>query len=127
MLFLAHDASDPFAAEVGKSFRRMFQKSWFFGCLCGRHRGRQVDQPLGIRCKAAHHFKSGQRVLLPHGDIVVEASCHNSLADHIVDIEQIVVDLLRGKRPEPICGSSAALFVGLEPDDVVGAVEGYEH
>jgi len=23
--------------------------------------------------------------------------------------------------------SSVALFVGLEPDDVVGAVEGYEH
>ena len=76
----------------------MFQKSGLFGCLCGRHRGRQVDQPLWIRCKPAHDFKSGQRVLFPDRDIVMEASSHNPLTDHIVDIEQIVVDLLGGKR-----------------------------
>ena len=81
----------------------MFQKSGLFGCFCGRHRGRQVDQPLRIRGKPAHDFKSRERVFLPDRHIVMQPSCDNTLSDHIIDIEQIVVNLLRGERRRGFC------------------------
>ena len=65
--------------------------------LARRHRRRQVDQPLRIRREPAHHLEGSGGVLLSDCDVPVQPGRDEPLASHVVDVEEIIVGLLRAQ------------------------------
>ena len=61
----------------------------------GRHRRRQVDQPLRVGGEPAHHLQRRGGVLLADRDVAVQPRRDDPLAEHVLDVEQVVVRLLR--------------------------------
>ena len=98
MLFFTNHARHALPTKICKRFCRVLQQPRPFCRFSWRHRGRQIDQPLGICRKPAHHFQRGQRVFLPHGHVVMQPRRDNSLSDHVINVEQIVLHLLRSER-----------------------------
>lgn len=87
MLFFAHNLGHALVQEVGEHLCRMFQQIWFQGSFTGRHRGRQIDQPLWIDRKSAHHFHRGNGILFANRHRVVQPSRDDSLTEHIVNVQ----------------------------------------
>src|SRR5215467_11545338 len=69
VLFFADDARYPFVTIVGKGLVRMFQEARFSGRLRRRHGRWQINQPLRISSKAAHHLQSSNGIFLADGNI----------------------------------------------------------
>jgi len=82
--------------KIGKRVSGMFQQTGSLAGFTRRHRRRQVYKPLGIRCKPAHDFQSSGGVFLANSHIAVQTRGDNALADHFVEIQQIIMLLLRG-------------------------------
>src|SRR5580658_5011453 len=53
MFLFADNGWDAFLSVEGKCLVGMFEKVLMLARLCGRHRRRKVDEPLGIASKAA--------------------------------------------------------------------------
>src|SRR5207237_8751350 len=70
---------DVFFSQITKRLSRMFQQVVPLAGLAGRHCGRQIDQPLGVYCKAAHHFEGGDGVLFADGQIAMQSGLDDSL------------------------------------------------
>ena len=54
-----------------------------------------MDQPFGIDGVAAHHFQGRGGAFFADGDARDEEGIHGASADHIADVEHVVVRLLR--------------------------------
>src|SRR5215467_7088166 len=98
VLFFAHHARNSLSAVVAEGFCGIFQESWLSGRLGGRHGWRQIDQPFRIRRKTTHDFQSGKRVFFTNCYIVMKPCRDDSLSNHIIDIEQVVMNLLRSEQ-----------------------------
>ena len=86
------------AAEVRKHFGRMLEEAGGFAGLARGHRRRQIDQPAGVDGEPAHHLERGRRVFFTDRDVAAQAGRNESLAEHVIGIEQIVAGLLGGQR-----------------------------
>ncbi len=94
VLFLTDDLWDALVAEIGERFGRVLQQPGGLAGLAGRHRGRKVDQPPGVSGEPAHHLERRSGVLLPDGDVAPEPVRDETLAQHVLGVEHLVVDLL---------------------------------
>ncbi len=104
VLFLADDLRDALVAEVGERLGRVLQQPGGLACLAGRHGGRQVDQPPGVGGEPAHHFQGRRGVLLPDGDAAPEPGRDDPLAQYVLGVEHLVVDLLSRQGGCPLVG-----------------------
>src|SRR6266705_994337 len=80
VLLLADNARHTGVAKVSEGFCRMLQQSKRMARLARGHRGRQINQPLGIRSETAHHFQRRDSVLRANGDVAMEACADDALA-----------------------------------------------
>ncbi len=71
VLFFDDNGGNTLVAKIGKGFGGVFEQARLVAGLCGRHCGRQIDEPLWIYGKAAHHLERGHGVLLGNGDVGV--------------------------------------------------------
>ena len=76
----------------------MFEQSVTFTGLTWGHRGRQIDEPLWIYCKSAHHLQGCDRILFSNRDVAVQPRVNDPLADDILDVEQVIQLLLCSQR-----------------------------
>ena len=98
VFLFADDPGDTVGAVVGKRLGRIFEEPLLLARFAGRHRGGQVDEPLRVGRKAAHRFQGGHRVLFSDRDLGAEPRGDDPLAQHVLGIEQIVVEVLAGHR-----------------------------
>src|SRR6185503_6542807 len=96
VLLFANDARNALMPEVSKRLGRVFEQIRLATRLRWRHRWRQIDQPLRIGRKPAHHFESGNAVLFPDRYVPIKTRGNNALAGNVLDIKNVVVFLLRG-------------------------------
>ncbi len=67
----------------------------------GRHRRRQIDQPLGIHRESAHDLERRRRVFLADRHRRAQTGCDMPLAEHVIHIEHVVHLLLDSQRRHP--------------------------
>ena len=60
-----------------------------------RHCGWQIDQPLRIDRKAAHHLKRGDGVLFTDRDLRLQSCVNQSLSRDICQIQNVILGVLR--------------------------------
>src|SRR2546429_7353252 len=97
VLLFAYDLGYTRVPEVPERLGGMFEQTRLLRRLRRRHRGRQVDQPLGVGGEAAEHLECRDPVLLTDRDRVVQPSRDQSLTGDVGDVQQVVMDLLRGQ------------------------------
>ena len=98
MFLLANHLVHALVQVVSKGFFRMFEQSVTFTGLTWGHRGRQIDEPLWIYCKSAHHLQGCDRILFSNRDVAVQPRVNDPLADDILDVEQVIQLLLCSQR-----------------------------
>src|SRR5206468_1704094 len=89
MFLLANNAGNTTVPEVSEGFRGMLEQSRHIARLARRHCWRQINQPLGVRSKAAHYLQRRSRVLFPNSHVAVQASVDDPLAGDIGKIKKI--------------------------------------
>src|SRR5262249_49961144 len=97
VLLFAGDAGDSLIAVIAEGLRWMFEQFRMLARFRRRHRRWEVDQPLRIGGKAAHHLESSNRVLFANRDVAVQTCRDEALPQHVVDVEQVIELLLRRK------------------------------
>ena len=80
---------------VGKCLARVLQQARLPAGFRGRHGRRQINQPLRIDREPAHHFQGGDRVFFSDRDVAVQPRADQPLAKDALDVQQIVLLLLR--------------------------------
>ena len=98
VLLFAHHPAHAVAGVVGERLLGMFQQPVRRRSITGSHGRRQVDQPLGVDGEAAHHLQGGGGVLRAHGHVATQPSGDGPFAGDVVQIQQLVVGLLRAQR-----------------------------
>ena len=97
MLLLDDDLGYAARPVVRECFGRMLEQAVPLRRLAGRHRRRQVNQPLRICREAAHHLEGSGGVLLSNCDVPVQPGRDEPFASDIVNVEEIIVGLLRAQ------------------------------
>jgi hypothetical protein len=64
--------------------------------LGGRHRRRQVDEPARVDGEAAHGLERGAAFSARDADVGAQARLDRALAEHVAEVEDVVVGLLGG-------------------------------
>ena len=78
----------------------MLEQAVPFRRLAGRHRRRQINQPLRVCREAAHHLEGCGGVFLSNCDAAVQPGRDEPFASHIVNVEEVIIGLL---RTQPRC------------------------
>ncbi len=94
VLLLADDLRDALVEVVVEGLLGVLQQVGLLAGLARRHGRRQVDQPFGIGGEAAHHLQRRGGVLFADGHVAAQARLDDALAEHVVDVQHIVVFLL---------------------------------
>lgn len=94
MLLFADNGRNTLRLVEGERLVRVLQQVLVLAGLRGRHRRRQMDQPLRIPRKPAHHLQRWDGVLFPDRDLWLETRVDQSLACHICEVQDVVVLLL---------------------------------
>ena len=95
MLLLADDVRRALFAVIRERLLWMLEQVGLLARLARRHRRRQIDEPPGVGGEAAHHLQGRARVLFADRDVALQARLDEALAQHVVDVQHIVVLLLR--------------------------------
>jgi len=80
---------------IREGFLWVFEKTIALGGSTWGHCRRQIDQPLGVGREPAHYFERRSRILLAYGDAPLKPRLDDPLTKHILNIEKIVLLLLR--------------------------------
>jgi hypothetical protein len=95
MLFLAHDGRNALAPVIREGSAGMLQHFRKIDGLARCHRWRQIDQPLWICSKSAHHFERCRCIFLANRHVAIQSGRDGALSKNISEVERIVVALLR--------------------------------
>src|SRR6202167_6275426 len=98
VFFLADDLLQGVLAEIGESFRWIFEIVGASRGFTRRHRRRQIDEPMGIGGEAAHDLQCRNRMLFSDGDIALQPRLYKTLASDVFQIEYVIEFLLARAR-----------------------------
>lgn len=87
MLLLGDNGGHAIRSVVRKRLGRVLEQPLSLARLARQLRRWQINQPLGIGRKSAHHLQRRSGVLLPGRDVSVEACSDQALAAYIVDVQ----------------------------------------
>ncbi len=74
----------------------MLQPARLIGCLAGRHRRRQIDQPARVERKAADDLQRGSGAVCFNNHVASQSCIDDLLADHVFDAQQGIRRRLAG-------------------------------
>jgi hypothetical protein len=94
VLLLAHYLLDTMLAVVAKRLGRVLEQPRLAGALRRGHGGWEIDQPLGVDDETAHHLEGRGAVALRDGHTPHQLGLDDVLAQHILEIQQLVLALL---------------------------------
>ena len=97
MLFFANHPRNALTPKIRECFRGIFEQVHALRRSGRRHGRRQIDEPFRICREPAHHFQRRQSVLLANRHVVVQPGRYDPFSNHVLEIEQIIVLLLRSK------------------------------
>ena len=95
MFFFADDRVRSLPSVVVQRLFGMFQQVRLAGRFARRHRRRQIVDPLWMHRESAHHLQRGERSVLGQGHGPAPIGLDAPLAQDILDIEHVVVLVLR--------------------------------
>ncbi len=98
VLLFAHDLRHTARTIVRKRLGRVFEKAVLVARFARRHRGRQIDEPFWIGGEAAHYLQGRHGVFLADRHAGAQPGRDDPLAEHVLGVQQIVVNLLARQR-----------------------------